>query len=287
MLRQIQQLIIVVLLILLIASLPLMVTADPETQSLSFDPGALPQVYGEFFTQIADGDLGTYQQGTRTRSIGEDIGRFFITSLKIMEAGILAAVVLSLVFGVFISRFRAARGFNYILNILASTPDFIIIVASMILAVKFYKMTGIRIISLRPDSGALNTWFPTVLVAIAPTLYLFKLVAVKYYQLSGEDYIRTAVAKGMRLDYINLQHVFKNIEPFILAEMTKVISLGIGNLFIVEYIMNVSGITKFIFQANGFQPIAIGLFAMLLMSLIVYLSIRLLFYLFKRVLIHE
>lgn len=173
------------------------------------------------------------------------------------------------------------------MNILAAIPDFIIIVMSMILAVKIYKMTGIRVISLRPDGGALNTWFPTALAAIAPTLYLFKLVSVKYYQTSGEDYIKTAVAKGMGLNYINFQHVFKNLEPFIKSELVKVISLAIGNLFIIEYIMNVSGITKFIFQSSGVQPIAIGLFAMLLISLIVYISNRLIFYLFKRGFIYE
>jgi peptide/nickel transport system permease protein len=174
-----------------------------------------------------------------------------------------------------------------ILNILAAIPDFIIIVMSMILAVKVYKVTGIRVISLRPDGGALNTWFPTMLVAIAPTLYLFKLVSVKYYQTSSEDYIKTAVAKGMGFSYINFQHIYKNLEPFIKAELVKVISLAIGNLFIIEYIMNVSGITKFVFQSHEVQPIAIGLFAMLLISFIVYVSIRLLFYLFKRGFIYE
>ncbi|UOE54176.1 ABC transporter permease subunit [Bacillus sp. CMF12] len=287
MVRALQQIFIIFILILLLAALPKIISVDPSIGSLDWSFESLPQIYGDFITEVSGGSLGTYQLGRQTRPIAEDIADNFFTSLLIVLIAVNASLVISLIFGVFISRFRLTKLFGAFLNILASIPDFIIIVMSMILAVKIYKMTGIRVISLRPDGGALNTWFPTVLAAIAPTLYLFKLVSVKYYQTSGEDYIKTAVAKGMGLNYINFQHVFKNLEPFIKSELIKVISLAIGNLFIIEHIMNVSGITKFIFQSNEVQPIAIGLFAMLLISLIVYISNRLIFYLFKRGFIYE
>ncbi|CAM3449234.1 ABC transporter permease [Aeromicrobium ponti] len=287
MVRAVQQIFIIFVLILLLAALPKIVSVDPMEGGLEWNFGSLHEIYGDFIMEISHGSLGSYQLGRQTRPIAEDIGDNFLTSLQIVLTGVISAVFISLLFGVFISRFRPTKIFGMMFNILAAIPDFIIIVMSMILAVKVYKVTGIRVISLRPDGGALNTWFPTMLVAIAPTLYLFKLVSVKYYQTSGEDYIKTAVAKGMGLSYINFQHVYKNIEPFIKAELVKVISLAIGNLFIIEYIMNVSGITKFVFQSHEVQPIAIGLFAMLLISLIVYVSIRLLFYLFKRGFIYE
>ncbi|GLB57948.1 ABC transporter permease subunit [Cytobacillus sp. NCCP-133] len=287
MVRAVQQIVIIFILILFLAALPKIVSVDSAGESLEWNFGSLPQVYGDFVTEVSQGSLGTYQLGRQTRPIAEDIGDNFLTSLKIVLIGVNGAVFISLIFGVFISRFRLTKIFGMILNTLAAIPDFIIIVMSMILAVKIYKVTGIRVISLRPDGGALNTWFPTLLVAIAPTLYLFKLISVKYYQTSGEDYIKTAVAKGMGVNYINFQYIYKNIEPFIKAELVKVISLAIGNLFIIEYIMNVSGITKFVFQSHEVQPIAIGLFAMLLISLIVYISIRLIFYLFKRGFIYE
>ncbi len=287
MVRAVQQILFIFILIMILAALPKIVSVDAAEGGLNWNLASLPHIYGNFISEVSRGSLGHYQLGSQTRPIAEDIGDNFYTSLKIVLMGVNAAILISLLFGVFISRFRLTKIFGMILNALAAIPDFIIIIISMILAVKVYKATGVRIISLRPDGGALNTWFPTMLVAIAPTLYLFKLVSVKYYQTSGEDYIKTAVAKGMGLNYINFQHVFKNLEPFIKAELVKVISLAIGNLFIIEYIMNVSGITKFVFQSHEVQPIAIGLFAMLFISLIVYLSIRLIFYLFKRGFLYE
>ncbi len=285
--RIMQQTVIIILLILTLASLPMIIEMDLVENRLEWNFEKLPGVFTSFFTELSHGNLGTYQLGLQRRDIATDIGDNFLTSFKLMIIGVNIAIILSLIFGIFVSRFRATKIFNWLLNIFATIPDFILIIFSLIFAVKFYKLTGIRIISLRPDAGVLNTWFPTVLVSIAPTLYLFKLVSVKYYQTSGEDYIRTAVAKGMRLNYINFQHIFKNIEPFIKAELVKVISLSIGNLFIIEYILNVSGITKFIFQSNEMQPIAIGLFSLLIISGLVYCSVRLLFFLFKRGFIYE
>lgn len=285
--RIIQQVFFVFILILLLAALPSIIEINPAEKDVNWNWNLLPTVYYDFIEQVSNGSLGTYQLGSQERQIADDIGGNFKTSLLIMIVGVNLGVVLSLVFGVFLSRFRLTRFFNLILNGLAAIPDFIIIILALIVAVKIYKLTGFRVISLRSDSGALNIWFPMVLVAITPTLYLFKLIAVKYYQISGEDYIRTAIAKGLRLNYINFQHVYKNIEPFILAELTKVVSLAIGNLFIIEYLMNVSGITKFIFLSKELQPIAIGLFAMLMISLIVYVSVRIGLYLFKRGFIYE
>lgn len=287
MIRVIQQSIFIFVLILFLAALPTVIGVNPDEKTLTWNFSKLPQVYGDFIKEISQGSLGTYQLGYQERQISEDIGNNFKTSLLIMLVGVNVGVILSLLFGIFISRFRITRFVNTLLNLFATIPDFIIIILSLILAVKIYKMTGIRMISLRPDAGALNIWFPMVLVGIAPTLYLFKLIAVKYYQISGEDYIRTAVAKGMRLNYINFQHVFKNIEPFIIAELTKVVSLATGNMFIIEYLLNVSGITKFIFLSTEIQPISIGLFSMLLISLITYFSVRLVLYLFKRGFLYE
>ncbi len=287
MLRILQKIIFVFVLILILAALPTIIEVNPIEKSLTWNFEMLPKVFGDFIKEIGSGSLGTYQVGSQERLIAEDIGSNFATSLVIMLAGVNIAVILSLIFGLFISRFRLTRIVNLLLNLLAAIPDFIIIIISIIGAVKIYQTTGIRIISLRPDAGPLNIWFPMMLVAMAPTLYLFKLIAVKYYQISGEDYIRTSVAKGLRLNYINFQHIYKNIEPFILAELTKVISLSIGNMFIIEYLLNVSGITKFIFLSAEFQPITIGLYAMLLISFIVYFSVKIGLYLFKRGFIYE
>ncbi|MGJ7910341.1 ABC transporter permease subunit [Neobacillus sp. LXY-1] len=285
--RVLQQVVFIILLVLFLAAIPWVIHINPIDKSIDWDFTRLGQIYKEFFQTLAGGGLGTYTIGSQTREISGDIPYNFTTSLIILLGGVIIAVIFSLLFGVFLSRFKLSRLINILLNILSSIPDFILIIFGLIIAVEFYQITGVRVLSLKVDGGALNLWFPICLSSLAPTLYLFKLVAVKYYQISGEDYIRTAVSKGMDLNYINLHHVYKNIEPFIIAELTKIISLAVGNMFIIEYLLNVRGITKFIFQSSQFQPIAIGLFSMLLISLIVFLSVRIVLFMFKRGIVHD
>jgi peptide/nickel transport system permease protein len=285
--RILQQAIFIIVLLLILSVIPSVIEVNPTSSSVEWKFEKIPSVYSQFMKEIANGSLGTYTVGLNERQISDDIVNNFTNSLLILMVGVNIAIILSIIFGIFMNRFRFTRIFTAIFNMFSMIPDFILIIFSMILAVQIYKATGIRLISLRPDAGMLNIWFPMILVSIAPTLYLFKLITVKYYQVSGEDYIRTAVAKGMPIDYINLHHAYKNIEPFLLAELTKTISLAVGNLFIIEYLLNVPGITIFIFTSFEFQPITIGLFSMMLIALVVYVTVRLIFFIFKRGMIHE
>ncbi|WP_342488409.1 ABC transporter permease subunit [Cytobacillus sp. FSL W7-1323] len=288
MVRYIQQMIIVIFLILFLATLPSIVLVDPANGTVSLNFARFPSMVGNFFKELSTGSLGTYYVGMEQRSIASEIGDNFFTSFYIVFVGVLLSILLSLLFGIFLSRFYLTKIFRVMMNIISTIPDFIFIIFALLFAVNIYKWTGFRVVSFLPNGGALNIWFPMVLVAIAPSIYLFKLISERYFLIAGEDYIRTAVAKGLKVDRINFQHVYKNIEPFLVADLVKVLSLAIGNLFIVEYLLNVSGLTKFVFQSFGDpQPIAIGLFCMLIISLLVFLAIRLLLYLFKRGFIYE
>jgi peptide/nickel transport system permease protein len=145
--RVVQQIILIVGLILFLVALPGIMGVNETEKSLEWHPGNLITIYGDFFSELADGSLGTYQLGSQRREISEDIADNFVTSLKIMAIGVYVGVIISLIFGIFISRFRLTKGFNACLNILASIPDFIIIVISLILAIKVYKVTWIRLVS--------------------------------------------------------------------------------------------------------------------------------------------
>ncbi|MDQ0183967.1 ABC transporter permease subunit [Cytobacillus kochii] len=288
MVRYIQQMIIVIFLILFLATLPSIVLVNPTNGTVSLNFAQFPSMVGNFFKELSTGSLGTYYVGMEQRSIASEIGDNFFTSFYIVFVGVLLSILLSLLFGIFLSRFYLTKIFRVMMNIISTIPDFIFIIFALLFAVNIYKWTGFRVVSFLPNGGALNIWFPMVLVAIAPSIYLFKLISERYFLIAGEDYIRTAVAKGLKVDRINFQHVYKNIEPFLVADLVKVLSLAIGNLFIVEYLLNVSGLTKFVFQSFGDpQPIAIGLFGMLFISLLVFVVIRLLLYLFKRGFIYE
>lgn len=240
--------------------------------------------------QIAGGSLGTYYLGENERSIAEDIVPFTISTFELLFSSVLIAVVASLVFGLFLQRFRIVRHLQKGLNLLATIPDFILIFVSILAAIGFYKMTNIRIITLSPTSDSANSWFPMTLLAIGPTIFLMKVISLKYTQIGGEDYIKTALAKGMGVWHVLIHHVYKNIKPFLLADLKKTIAITVANLFIVEYLLNVVGLTRFIFSKSGayqFNAAVMGLLGIIFLSILVYLLIRVILYLFERAVVYK
>ncbi|WP_353936471.1 ABC transporter permease subunit [uncultured Brevibacillus sp.] len=240
--------------------------------------------------QIATGSLGTYYLGDNERSIAEDILPFAFSTFELLLSSVCIAVVASLIFGLFLQRFGMVRQLQKLLNLISTIPDFILIFLSILAAVSFYKLTNIRIITLSPTSDSANNWFPITLLSIGPTIFLMKVVSLKYVQIGGEDYIKTALAKGMGIWHVLVHHVYKNIKPFLLADLKKTIAITVANLFIVEYLLNVVGLTRFIFSKNApyqFNSAVMGLLGIILLSILVYFLIRLVLYLFERAVVYK
>lgn len=285
MFKILQQVVAVFFLVLVVAGAPLILQARGE--EVYFQPERFIAHAALLVENISDGTLGTYTLGRNERDIAGDILPFAENSFLLLFFALLIAVTISIIFGMFLHRYRVVHIYQRILDIISTVPDFVQVLFFMLAAIAFYKMTDIRLITLSPFSEANNNWFPTLILSVGPTLYLMKVVSLKYSQTCGEDYIRTALAKGMNVRYIILHHVFKNVKPFLIADMKKAISITIANLFVVEYLLNVVGVTRFIFGEYQFSTAAIGLMLLLVISLVVYMLIWLILYLFERGFIYE
>ncbi|WP_035300432.1 ABC transporter permease subunit [Brevibacillus thermoruber] len=284
----VRQLIGMFLLVVAVCGAPFMLYTDKDGVHVSPENVIVRTVY--LLEQIADGSLGTYWVGNTERSIAQDIGPFALSTFELLFFSVLIAVAASLLFGLFLQRFGAVRQLQRALDVIATVPDFVLIMLAILAAIQFYKWTGIRIITLSPFSDSDNNWFPLTVLAIGPTIFLTKGVSLKYAQIGGEDYIRTALAKGMGIWHILVHHVYKNVKPFLVADLKKTIAITVANLFVVEYLLNVVGLTRFIFSKDGgfeFNAAVMGLMSIVLLSILVYVLIRAILYLFERAFVYK
>lgn len=284
----VKQLIGMFFLVLVVCGGPVMLYTVKE--EVVFEPERMVSRTVYLLQKLASGSLGTYYAGETEREIGKDILPFALQTFELLFVSVLISVVVSLLFGLFLQRFGVVRLFQRVLDTVSTVPDFILILFSIVVAVSFYKLTNIRIITLSPASDAANNWFPLTVLSIGPTIFLLKIVSMKYAQIGGEDYIKTALAKGLGIWHVLLHHVFKNILPFLLADLKKAIAITVANLFIVEYTLNVVGLTRFIFSKFSpyqFHAAVMGLMGIILLSIVVYLLIRGLLYLFERAVVFK
>lgn len=260
---------------------------DQGENTIAFHPVMLYMNLQSFFLSFTDGALGTYSINGVQHAVLEDIFPFTKNSAILLFSSILTALFFSAIFGVFLYYWKMTKLFRGMINFFSIIPDFILIILSITLAVKFYQWTNIRVITLSPFSDTMNLWFPILILSLIPTFYLFKMISARYIEISGEEYIRTAVGKGLGRQYINAQHVLRNLMPYIFADLKKAISLTIGNLFVIEYLFNIKGLTIFIFSDDyQFQKVFLSLLILLAVATICFLFIKILLNVIERVFIN-
>jgi peptide/nickel transport system permease protein len=130
-------------------------------------------------------------------------------------------------------------------------------------------------------------FLPIFTLVIIPLFYLLRSLSARSHEVKGEDYILAAKAKGLRKGSIYLFHVFSNVLPFLKADLHKILSIMLGNLFIIEYLYNTRGITALLFVQQiqfGYQYnlVILCLLSLLLLYLVSLYTLKLLLWLTER-----
>ncbi|GIN41018.1 MULTISPECIES: ABC transporter permease subunit [Heyndrickxia] len=289
MLKSVFQILLIVTIIFIIAAVPSMFGLKELNGKhfIQLHPEAIIYNIKSFFHSIKEGTLGTYYINGVPHPVLKDIQSYTKNSSLLLFLSMLVSLIFSITFGVFLHHWKITYVFRWIINALSIIPDFIIIILSITLAIKFYQITNIRLITLSPLADTVNLTFPLIILCLMPSFYLFKMTNSKYEEIISAEYIRTAVAKGLSRPYINSRHVLKNLIPYLTGDIKKAISLTIGNLFIIEYLFNIRGLTIFIFSDYEFQKVVFSLLILFAIAAICYLSIKIFFILIEKVIIHE
>lgn len=237
---------------------------------------------------LLHGSFGTYLKGVDERDLFQDILPFAWRSFRLLFVSLLVATLISIMFGIFLSAYRKKDRFiNGFLGILNSIPDFILILLLQLTAVTINLKVGksiFRITSFGENDAIL---LPLISLIIIPMVYFTKEIMDHIAYISTEEYIRTALSKGLSKWTVVSQHVFTNLIPYLKADLIKVISISIGNLFIVEHLYSMKGITSFMFSYQQFQVWMTGFLFLSLIFIIVYIFLQLLFKVIRRLVVGE
>jgi oligopeptide transport system permease protein len=85
---------------------------------------------------------------------------------------------------------------------------------------------------------------PVLTLALAPIGYVARLVRSSVVEQLGEDYVRTARAKGLRRDRVVLVHVLRNSLTPVLSAVVPMLALLITGAFFVEQYFGIPGASQ-------------------------------------------
>lgn len=226
---------------------------------------------------LIQGDLGTYFIGERERSIFQDIWPYAWESAKILSISLFIGTILSIILGIqFSIRKNRYKILQNLFTLMTSIPDFILILLLQMVAVFFNYKLGYSVIHIASIGENQAVLLPIISMTFIPMAFFIKEITSHTSSIITEEYIRTALSKGLTLGTIIKHHVLSSLLPYVRADLLKVISISVGNLFIIEHLFNIRGITRFMFNWNQYSVWLTGFIFLAIIYVILY-SFMLLF----------
>jgi len=208
--------------------------------------------YGEFIFSIMKGDLGN--SIIRKQSINSMIAEVLPYTIELTLAGVLVGVILGLPLGVFSAVFRNSAA-DYGVRIMSllglSFPAFY---SGILLLLAFAVYLGWFPVISDPDMGNMGERLymlvlPAMNLGLIMMAYVVRSSRSSLLETLGEDYIRTAKAKGLPGFIILYKHALKNALIPVITIVGLYLGVLVGNSVLTEIVFNRPGLGKLILSA--------------------------------------
>ena len=219
----------------------------------------LPKQYVDYLASALHGDLGPSY-----RSVERSVSEIIAATLPVSAQLGLAAMLFALLVGIPLGTLAAVKHntwVDYTASLITvsglATPPFVrvsLLIVALSLGVAWL-----------PTGGWNGIWdvraiIPTLAIGLGPAAILARYTRSSLLEVLGQDFIRTARAKGLRETMIVVRHALKNALIPVLTVAGVTLSNVITGAFFVERIYGVPGIGRqFVDSVSGRDyPLLLG-----------------------------
>jgi len=202
----------------------------------------------DYVKGVSRGELGATASRHRSAAgtpVGSELRRALPKSLGLLAAALVLAAVVGLTLGLAAAYRRTARLSELLLfaSVLGiSTPSFFAAMLLMWLAVWLYRSTGVHLLPISGFGWDAHLILPALVLAARPAATVTRLSCNALVEILEADYIRTAVAKGLRPFVLVPRHVLRNAGVPLLTTVGVSLRFSLAVLPVVEYIFNWPGV---------------------------------------------
>lgn len=199
--------------------------------------------YGRYLLGLLHGDFGVSYVQAKNKPIIDIIKQSFPVSAKIGAVAVLVSAFIGIPLGC-LSALRREKWQDNVIRVLSTVgiavPGFVVATSLMIvLSVK---------LKLLPSSGlstAASYVLPVITLSLSPCSYIARLMRSSMLDVIGQDYIRTAKAKGMSEFITTFKHALRNSLIPVITYMGPMIANVLTGGFVVEKIFNIPGLGRY------------------------------------------
>ncbi len=198
--------------------------------------------YVLYMEKISHGDFGVSLKNGR--EISDIFAESFPISAKLGLLSSLVAIVIGLVLGSIAALMRNRwpdRVIIFFITIITSIPSFVI--ATLLLYFFCMKLGWFPAFS----AGENLTLLPVIALSMSPLAYITRLTKTSMLDALGQDYIRTAKAKGVSSRKVIFVHGLRNALIPVITYVGPMIAGILTGSMVVESIFNLGGLgSKFV-----------------------------------------
>lgn len=207
------------------------------------------QRYLNYVTSAAHGDFGDSLK-QRGRTVMSIITMKFPVSARVGGISVLVALTLGIPLGC-MAALKRGKAADSIISVVATCG---IAVPSFVICTVLMYFFGVKL-GILPTMG-LETWkhyvMPVAALSFYPTAFIMRLLRSSMLDVLGQDYMRTARAKGLAGGKILFKHALRNAILPVVTYVGPMLAYTITGSFVVEKIFVIPGLGgEFIKAING------------------------------------
>lgn len=231
----------------------------------------VPVQYVNYMTRLAQGDLG-YSLKKRGMEVTEIIARGLPVSAKIGGTAVFVALCIGIPVGAIAALNRG--------SMLDST---ILVFATCGISVPSFVVTTVLLITfgvtwpILPTMGfgtPLHYVMPVISLAFYPTAHISRLMRSNMLDVLGQDYMRTARAKGLSQTKMLFKHALRNAVLPVVTYVGPMLAYILTGSFVVEKVLTIPGLGgEFISSITGRDyPLIMGL-TIFIATLVIFMNV--------------
>lgn len=197
------------------------------------------QQYLTYITDALHGDFGDSLR-QRGRTVASIIGTKFPVSARVGGLSVLVALGIGIPLGC-VAAYRRGKFIDNFISVVATCG---IAVPSFVICTVLMYIFGVKL-KLLPTLG-LTGWknyiMPVTALAFYPTAYIMRLMRSSMLDVLGQDYMRTAKAKGLSQKVSLFKHALRNAILPVITYVGPMMAYTLTGSFIVEKIFTIPGL---------------------------------------------
>ena len=222
------------------------------TAALEAKYGLDKPLFQQYLTYMGDalhGDFGDSLK-QRGRTVMDIILMKFPVSARVGGISVLVSLLIGIPLGC-IAALKRGKFLDSLISVVATCG---IAVPSFVICTVLLYIFGVKL-KLLPTIG-LTSWknyiMPVMALSFYPTAYIMRLMRSSMLDVLGQDYMRTAKAKGVSGFVILFKHALRNAVLPVVTYVGPLLAYTVTGSFVVEKIFTIPGLGgEFITAING------------------------------------